>query len=55
MLSRCTRKNIEIRWQSTILTKKGMFFNRIVLERRDYAASRAERLQNVEHWISFEC
>ena len=28
-----------------------MLFDRIALERHDYAATRAERLQNVKHWI----
>ena len=28
-----------------------MFFDRIALERHDYTATRAERLQKVKHWI----
>ena len=31
--------------------KEVMLFDRIALERHDYAATRAERLQNAKHWI----
>ena len=35
----------------TIDEKEVMLFDRIALERHDYTATRAERLQNVKHWI----
>ena len=31
--------------------KEVIFFDRIALERHDYTATRAERLQNAKHWI----
>ena len=31
--------------------KEVMFFDRIVLEKDDFAATKAERLQNAKHWI----
>ena len=31
--------------------KEVMFFDRIALERHDYTATKAERLQNAKHWI----
>ena len=46
------KKGTEIRWRSTILAKKrSCFFDRIALERHEYTATRAERLQNAKHWI----
>ena len=46
------KKNTESHWRSTILAKeKSCFFDRIALERHDYTATKAERLQNAKHWI----
>ena len=47
-----TKKNTESHWRSTILAKrKVMLYDRIALERQNYTATRAERLQNAKHWI----
>ena len=46
------KKDTEGHWRSTILAKKEiMFYDRIALERHDYTASRAERLQNAQNWV----
>ena len=33
------------------MLKKARQENRIALERHDYTATRAERLQNAKHWV----
>ena len=38
------KKNTESHWRSTVLAKRA-------LERHDFSASGAERLQNAKHWI----
>ena len=37
--------------EHNIVEKEVMFFDRIALERHDYTATKAERLQNAKHWI----
>ena len=39
-------------WAEHILDEKEvMLFDRIVLERHDFSATKADRLQNEKHWI----
>ena len=45
------KKNTESHWRSTMLATEVMLFDRIALERHDYTATKAERLQNAKHWI----
>ena len=47
------KKNTESHWRSTILAKREwvMLFDRIALERHDFSATKAERLQHAKHWI----
>ena len=46
------KKNTESHGRSTILGEREvMLFDRIALERHDYTATKAERLENAKHWI----
>ena len=51
------KKDTESQWRNTLLAKKtSMLYDRIALERHDFIATKAERLQNAKHWIlRFEC
>ena len=45
-------KDTETRWRiTTVVEKEVMLYDRIALERHDYAATRAERLQNAKLWV----
>ena len=47
------KKVTEDRWQSTPLARKKLIilYDRIALERHDFSATRAERLQKDERWV----
>ena len=45
------KKDTEGHWRNTIGEKEIMLYDRIALERHDFSATRAERLQNAKHWI----
>ena len=47
----CTRRIPKVIRGAQSWRKEVMLFDRIALQRQDYTATKAERLQNAKHWI----